>query len=368
MIDELDREIHAALAALLDLAPEPAEPAVSEPRSAEATRRPVAVAAGVIVALAVGTTMWFATRPTPTAPTLTAASSTELSVSGSSTTSTTSSPGTTAVDPAVAAATLPDLAFDPNELIAQTSEQTVTLTRGIGIAIRTCMAKAGFDYHPPKVFPPPTYPRIKDEAWRSTYGYGYPRQDTSDPTWDAWITEAQKDPAFMRALLQRDPDGHAGGCTNSAYLRIYPPKGYAVSPQNDTFLAALRSFLENLYGPVDQRLSHARDPELETARSAWAACMKAAGIDAVYPGGLASQMLRTRTSSREDEGVTREEITVALQDWTCETSTGFLQHWYGRLQQLTAQFAQEHADVIRQIRQWNADATARAQQAIDAGS
>ena len=268
----------------------------------------------------------------------------------------------------VTSSSLPDLAIDPNELVAQTPEQSSTLSHGIGVAIRACMAKAGFDYHLQKVFVAPTVPRILNEAWRRQYGYGFPRMDTSDPAWDAWIATAQKDPAFMRALLGPDPNAQMGGCTEVAYSQIYPPNKVAVSPQNDAFLQALKAFIIRTYGPAEQRLTKVLDPELEAARAAWSTCMKAVGVDAYLPGELKSKMLGARPSLRDDEGVTQAEITVALQDWQCEVSTGFLQHWYGRLQQLTAAFATEQADIVAEIRQWNTDATARAQRVIDANS
>ena len=334
-------------------------------RVEQTSRRPVAVAAGLIVAAAVAVTSWLISRPEPAATTVSAASTVAATVPPTSS-PVTSSPSTTSDSSAPAATSLPDLPIDPNELVAQTPEQSSTLSHGIGVAIRTCMAKAGFDYHLQKVFVFPAAPRILDEAWRRQYGYGFPRIDTSDPAWDTWITTAQKDPAFMPALQGPDPNAQMGGCTEVAYSQIYPPNKVAVSPQNETFNKELAAFIIRTYGPADQRFTKVLDPEMENARLAWSTCMKVVGVDAVYPGELESKLLNARPSLRDDEGVTQAEITVALQDWQCEVSTGFLQHWYGRLQQLTAAFASEHADMVAEIRQWNTDATARAQRVIDA--
>ena len=90
-------------------------------RPVQTSRRPVAVAAGLIVAAAVAVTSWLTTRPEPATPTVSAASTVSATIPPTSS-PVTSSPVAT-IDPASASTSFPDLPIDPNELVAQSPEQ-----------------------------------------------------------------------------------------------------------------------------------------------------------------------------------------------------------------------------------------------------
>lgn len=348
MIDELDREIHIALGAILDLAPDAHR---APEASAPTTRRPglASIAAGLLVVTALGAITWATTRATPAAPIESAPVSTAATTSSTSTSDTVTSSALPSFD-----ATSP---WDPQQLVRDTPEHAQLDQRGIEAAIRSCMSKAGLDYRVQLVAAPVTAPGIPDETYRRQYGFGTPPQAPPDTEWDTWITNAMKNGAFATAL---------DGCTGSAYRLIYPPDGAATSPFSAAFNTKQKEFIVAVYGSADHRATRVLDTMLESARADWSACMRSIGVDAFSPGALASRMLSTRASARADVGVTGAEIDIALMDWQCEISTDYVHRWYGRLQALTAQFSDANAPAIAQIKLWQTQVAARAQQAIEA--
>lgn len=250
-------------------------------------------------------------------------------------------------------------AIFPVDLIADSPQYANVVHRGLKAAMRSCMAAAGFDYRMAPDDPWALKPHILDETYRQAYGYGDLPSPPVDGAYESWLQAQDSVPGFHAALYGSDPNAQMGGCETTAYFRIYAPDGVAVAPRNSEFLTA------NNQWDMSTRTSPAiaDDPALAAAANDWSACMSQHGITAPTPDELAITMTKQRPINTP---ASPQEIATALTDWTCEQSTDFVNRWYGTFQQLTRQFASDHAELISSIQAWKDAVAARSELAIDA--
>lgn len=251
------------------------------------------------------------------------------------------------------------LAIFPAALVERSPEWERLVGRGIEAEIGKCMASKGFRYTPRPDGPIVVLPVIKDADYRSKYGYGDAPSPSTDAAWNTWMLQDNQ-PGFHAALSGSDPNAQIGGCQDVAYKAIYPPDGIAVSSDNDTYnKAAVSWFAAN---GVSGKTLENPNPVLAEALKDWSACMATKGVTATNPNALTVP----ERPAAAPWTAPPAEIALALQDWDCQESTGYINRWYGTLQTLTAQFATSQAVLIDSIHTWQNEVAARATAAIKA--
>ena len=239
---------------------------------------------------------------------------------------------------------------DPADLIDTPSDYDAIIDEAIQVATRVCMEAQGFSYiSNPASVPFVRPPTIRDADYRQQYGFGQPPQPAEPDRSE--FTAQLDDPAWSTAWQGSDREGD--GCSGEANATVFPPDGVPSGPARDTFTQALNSWRREI-----EATSLAQD-----ANADWATCMTALGHSAATPSELANTMLAERPEAAA--GPSPRELSAALDDWSCQLSTGYVDRVYGYLQQSTEQFATANASVIAATDAEYSTTLDRARQIID---
>ena len=191
--------------------------------------------------------------------------------------------------------------------------------------------------------------RGDDHRRDDQYGFGQPPQPAEPDRSE--FTAQLDDPAWSTAWQGTDREGD--GCSGEAIATVFPPDGVPSGPARDAFTQALNSWRREV-----EATSFTAD-----ATADWAICMTALGYSAATPSEVASTMLAERPEAAA--GPSPSELFVALDEWSCQRSTGYVDRVYGYLQQSTEQFATANASVIAATNAEYSTTLDRARQIID---
>lgn len=206
-------------------------------------------------------------------------------------------------------------------------------------AVRTCVARFGFDY--PPADPPPAaataetsaysvmYRRygVSDAAQVQVWGYHLPSDTPAGSAGARSKSELMPTGALAEVLSGTTPDGKTvsdyqgtavpiGGCQGEG-ARLFPelrsPQGPGAGPGQP--LSALKS---------DSFTDSQKDPRLQPVIAAWQSCMATAGYRVGANPLNAPVDLGSLNSPKPDAA----EIAMAEADVTCRTKTDLAGHWF----------------------------------------
>lgn len=256
----------------------------------------------------------------------------------------------TSVEAAAPVAYVPGKPTSPAGLLVFPDGLDQTIHDAQQALISECMASAGFDYQPGP--PPPTQPDrpdVWDEAYRRAHGYGFePFVDIDDAAMDSF-NKQQEDPAWRAAWSGSSAEGD--GCTGAATQAVQEPYDEAANMASQQFAEASFAWTQTQIGDLsDEPIENYANPTLDHAVDAWAACMAEQGYAATDPTNLASD---TRDNRPEGDwsfnNPPPSEVDIALDDWTCQQDTGFVDRFFGTLQASVEELAVQNSASIEQM-------------------
>jgi hypothetical protein len=223
-------------------------------------------------------------------------------------------------------------AVDPVDLIDIPSDYDAVIDEAVQVATRECMEAQGFSYiSDPAPAPFVRPPTVRDANYRQEYGFGQPPQP-AEPDRSEFMAQLE-DPAWSAAWQGTDREGD--GCSGEAIATVFPPDGVPSGPARDAFTQALSSWRREIEA----------SSIFAEATTDWATCMTALGYSTTTPSELAMTMLAERPDE-DTAGPSPSELSAALDDWSCQVSTGYVDRVYGYLQQSTEQFATANTSVL----------------------
>ncbi|WP_406287935.1 hypothetical protein [Streptomyces sp. NBC_00209] len=244
----------------------------------------------------------------------------------------------------------------PLEDYMQTYQQTVTITRAVGVLETACMAEYGFDFQPPEAgrTPPPNDNDanierrygITDRKTAEKHGYGLAEEGAQTRTEMPPLTASA-------ALVLSGSSSRTDKATSHSYQGKQIPEG-GCAGQSVRKVGA-----DDIDMSLASRLAYdslARSQESAKVRAAlgtWSTCMKGKGYDVGTPFDAADLGTAKRSS-----------VSLALADIDCKKETGLVGIWFAEDTAIQKAQIEEHHLELEEARKNNEDAVKAAEKAL----
>ncbi|WP_343327564.1 MULTISPECIES: hypothetical protein [unclassified Streptomyces] len=276
--------------------------------------------------------------------------------SGGSSTSVT---GTNATAPALASTPQSGLLKGrslPLEDYMQTYQQTVTITRAVGVLETRCMADYGFDFQPPEAgrTPPPNDNDanierrygISNRKIAEKYGYGLVEQGEQTGGKMPHLTASAALVLSGRSSRDEKTTSHSyqgkqipeGGCAGDSVRKVG-------ADDIDMSLASKLAY--------DSLAKSQESAKVRAALESWSTCMKGKGYTVATPFDAAD--IGTAGSSG---------VTLALADIDCKAETGLVGIWFAEDTAIQKAQIETHHLELEEARKNNENAVEAAEKAL----
>lgn len=244
----------------------------------------------------------------------------------------------------------------PLEEYMQTYQQTVTITKAVGVLQTECMAGYGFNFQPPAAgrTPPPNDNDanierrygITDRKLAAEYGYGLAEHGQQTGTKMPELSAAAALVLSGRSSRNDKAQSHSyqgkkipeGGCSGESVRMVG-------ADDIDMSLASKLAY--------DSLVKSQESSKVRIALGDWSKCMKEKGYNAATPFDAAD--LATAGGSG---------VTIALADIDCKTATGLVRTWFAEDTAIQRVQIEEHHLELEEARKNNEDAVKAAEKAL----